>query len=188
VEQGLPDPPEGIVDTMRGAVAAVSRAVDARLPLVALGEQPPVVGVELPDAPTQRVPPVVQFVLGHLRVGLDEQEGDFRRQVEPLAGTATDEVRDLPAGDPARPGEEVAAPVELPELVPEDQRGLLVQVVGVIDVRDEGVNVSVEPGLDTGQVSGELRLPVLDVVTRHHSPRSEPLPPSTPYRPGGEPG
>ena len=174
LEQGLPDPPQRVVHAVRRPVPAGGRGVHAGRVRVALGQQGPVGRAELLHAPAQGLPAVGQLVVGHLLVGLDQQQVQVVAEEPPLAGQAADEVGRLEPGHPARPGEEAPLAVELVELAPQDQGRLLVQVVGVVQVRDQGVDVPVQPGLVLGQVARELGLPVLDVLGRHRRPSRPP--------------
>src|SRR5262249_60819846 len=79
--------------------------------------------------------------------------------------------RDLEPGHAAGPGDEALRPVELVELVPEDQAGLLEQVVGVVEVAHERVDVTKELGLVPAQPGGELGPGVSHRVHRTRHPR-----------------
>src|SRR5262249_21587034 len=67
--------------------------------------------------------------------------------------------------DQGLPREEVAFLVKLVELLPEDEGGPLEQVVGVLEVADQGMDVPVQPGLILAQVLAELGSPGLDLLS-----------------------
>ena len=70
------------------------------------------------------------------------------------------------------PRDETLGRVEPLKLVPEDQAGLLEQVVGVVEVADQGIDVSKKLGLVLAQPCGELGSCVAHRIhgTRHVRP------------------
>jgi hypothetical protein len=104
---------------------------------VALGEQFAISGRKLLNALGECHPPVVLILIGHLRMSFNQQKVHVSTEVEPLAKPTTDEVRHLPTSNTARPREESTLPVEFCEFVPQNQCRLLIEVIGVVDIRDE---------------------------------------------------
>src|SRR5262245_26697174 len=91
-------------------------------------------------------------------------------EVERLATPATDEVGELQPGHSASPGEEAPLGVELLEFHPQDEGGLLIEIVGVIPVVDQGMDVPKQSGAVLTEILHELglaRLHVLPVHRRH---------------------
>src|SRR5262245_15605825 len=82
---------------------------------------------------------------------LNQKQVQVVAEVQPLTPSAAEEVSHFQAGNPAGPGEKAPLPIELPELLPQNERRLLKQVVGIIEIADQRMNVAVQPRLMLSQ-------------------------------------
>src|SRR5207247_2628958 len=126
-----------VVNTVRGPLQPVRRVVDSRRIRITLVEKLPVALSESLDASGERLATGVGLLIRQFRLGLREQQVQIVTEIQPLPTPAAEEVSDLQPRHAARPGEEAQPPVELAELLPEDQGRLLEEVVRVVHVPDE---------------------------------------------------
>jgi hypothetical protein len=137
IEQGFADPAERIVHAVRGAAPALGGGMDSVTVTVTLGKQFAISGRKLLNTPGERDTSVVMILVGHFSVSFNQEKIHIRTEVESLAYPAPDEVRHFPASYATRPCEEPTLPVKFTKFVPQHQGSLLVEVVGVVDIRYE---------------------------------------------------
>src|SRR6185295_7192529 len=150
----LADQVQAVVERLGGLPVAPGELADALLVAVGFLQELALAAVEL-----------LQAVLegGQAFVAPAQRRGALGRQgveqavveAEAVARGDADEVADLVEGDPAGPGEEVAARLPLVELLPEDQAGALEDVLRVGPVRKERVEIGEEAVVVEGELPEE---------------------------------
>src|SRR5262249_14774201 len=131
IEQGLADGGQGLVNGGGGPADRDGGGLGGRPRGEAGGEQVAVARRQLFQAAGQRLAAVVELQrLGLFDRGFGQAVEQCLAEADPAAAALLVEIEDLEVRDPAAPGGEIVGGVVFVELVPQDQAGLLEDVVG----------------------------------------------------------
>ena len=100
-------------------------------------EQLAVFLAQLLHADRQPGAPFLELLVLERLVGFHERQIQLVAEVEPLSAAGPQKIEDLVTRHSACPVDEALAVVELLELVPQDEAGLLKQVIGIVQVADQ---------------------------------------------------
>jgi hypothetical protein len=125
------------------AAASSSGTLDARILYVALFEQFPVAHSEFPHASRQGPASFFHFLIRHFVLSLNEQQIQMVAEIKPLPTARSQEIGNLQSRNATSPRKETPRGVEFLEFFPENQRSLLKKVVGIAQIADERMNITI---------------------------------------------
>jgi hypothetical protein len=126
--------------------------MDSRGFAVTFAEQIAIALAQLLDTFPQGIAPTVELVVGQLGLRFNEQQVQVVGEVQPLPTPPAQKGGYLEPRDPARPREEAPLAIEIGKLPPEDQGGLLEQIVGIVQIPDQGMDVPIQARLVLAQI------------------------------------
>src|ERR1041384_3327063 len=98
-------------------------------------------------------------------MSFDKQQIKLVREIQLLPAACSQEISNFEACDAARPRKKAARAVESVEFLPEDERGLLKQVVCVAQISQERMDVAEQLRLMLAQILREFS--VVGIRVRH---------------------
>jgi hypothetical protein len=164
LEERPADAPQRIVHTLSGTAAPLRYFRDARTLAVTFVEKVAIVITQLGGTLDECLTAIFDFLGLKFCMGVDQQQVQLIREIQALPAAGTQEVGDLETSHAARPGEKVPLAIIVGEFLPQDQSGLLEQVVGVIQVAQQRMDVAEELRLMLTQQFGKLQLSALFIV------------------------